>query len=392
MKVALIHNFLYPESGATELVLNTATQLKKRGHKVRVFVLNAPNEVLSEFRRIGVKVDSSGFREWRTNDKRFFSFADPLMLFLNKLRVLPKLFTVSLAVNKDFDLAFTSHYHLTTLTHLFLKVPVVYYCHEPPRFYYEDFNEGGSLREKIFFPKYLINWLYKSFDRKLDKIQARKSDVIIVNSDYSKNVVKKVYGRDSKRIYSGVDTEIFKRLDVEREIILSVGRLYHDLKGHRFVIKSLGRLRSDKPPLVILGGGSEGERNDLVKLAAENNVRLDIKECVSRKELIDYYNRARVCVFGYVREPFGLTAIEAMACETPVVAVSEGGLCESITGDVGFLVERDEKEFAGKLKYILDNPAIAVKMGAAGRKRVKQFFTWDVFGGKLDETLNLTLN
>ena len=89
------------------------------------------------------------------------------------------------------------------------------------------------------------------------------------------------------------------------------------------------------------------------------------------RELVDYYRAADVCLVPSRTESFGLVALEAAACGTPVVAASVGGL-RSIVGDgeTGLLVEgRDPLEWATAVALLLDDRDLAATMGARAAAR-----------------------
>jgi glycosyltransferase involved in cell wall biosynthesis len=74
-----------------------------------------------------------------------------------------------------------------------------------------------------------------------------------------------------------------------------------------------------------------------------------------------------------------------MACGTPVVAVAEGGMQETILdGETGFLVQRSPESFAEALLKLYENPELAEQMGAAGRQHVLQNWTWDKAAERLE--------
>lgn len=77
-------------------------------------------------------------------------------------------------------------------------------------------------------------------------------------------------------------------------------------------------------------------------------------------------------------EPFGLINLEAMACETPVVASAVGGILEVVEdGKTGLLVPPAKPEaLAQALTRVLENPELGARMGRAGRKRVEEKFSW----------------
>lgn len=99
---------------------------------------------------------------------------------------------------------------------------------------------------------------------------------------------------------------------------------------------------------------------------------------VSDDQLVELYNQARVTLYAPVREPFGLVPLEAMACATPVVAVQEGGIPETVlSGQTGLLVPRDPQQFAAAVQRLLADPELAAAYGQAGRQQVLLHWTWE---------------
>src|SRR5262249_20567714 len=103
-----------------------------------------------------------------------------------------------------------------------------------------------------------------------------------------------------------------------------------------------------------------------------------------RAELVHLLSAATVFVCPSVYEPFGLVNLEAMACGTAVVASRVGGIPEIVVeGETGYLVDWDESDqpafargLALRIGELLAGPGLAVRMGAAGRARVLEHFTW----------------
>jgi spore coat protein SA len=109
---------------------------------------------------------------------------------------------------------------------------------------------------------------------------------------------------------------------------------------------------------------------------------------VANSQLCSHYSRAGIFVFPSVwHEPFGIPVIEAMAAGLPVIATRGGALPEVVRdGETGILVERgDSQELAGAIGKLLSDPSLRQRMGAAGRKRVQQLFTWDRSVARLQE-------
>jgi D-inositol-3-phosphate glycosyltransferase len=182
----------------------------------------------------------------------------------------------------------------------------------------------------------------------------------------------------------------------DAKMILYVGR-FDKRKGIDTLVTAVAQSRFRNHPhlhLVIAGGSrpdsSDGiERERIEKIVAE----VGLKDCVTFPGRLDdtvlsfYYAAADVCVLPSHYEPFGLVAIEAMACQTPVVASDVGGLQFTVVPSVtGLLVPpQNELEFATAIDRILDNPDWALELGKAGRQRVEIAFSWDSVASRLNQ-------
>lgn len=100
--------------------------------------------------------------------------------------------------------------------------------------------------------------------------------------------------------------------------------------------------------------------------------------------LSTYYRAADVCIVPSRSESFGLVALEAAACGTPVVAAGVGGLLTLIDDAVtGFLIEnRDPRDFAEAVRTLLDTPATAESMSIAAAERASHY-TWSTTAARL---------
>ena len=107
------------------------------------------------------------------------------------------------------------------------------------------------------------------------------------------------------------------------------------------------------------------------------------RRCCRSPDVIQLYSHAAVFCCPSVYEPFGIINLEAMACETPVVASAVGGILEVVEdGATGLLVPPHRPaDLAAALNALLDDPARARAMGQAGRKRVEEHFSWASVAG-----------
>lgn len=200
---------------------------------------------------------------------------------------------------------------------------------------------------------------------------------------------------DRVRVLSpGVDTDLFTpngdRLAAKaalgltgRALILFVGRL-QALKSPDVAVRAIADLARRAPgldpALVILGGpsGHAGMQPEhLEKLAAELGVadRVSVRPPVPHGALPAYYRAADAVLVPSRSESFGLVALEASACGTPVVATDVGGLRTAVRDEVtGYLVPgATPDEYARALHAILGDPARARAMGEAGARFAKRF-------------------
>ena len=210
----------------------------------------------------------------------------------------------------------------------------------------------------------------------------RCADLILASTGEEAGLLDSLYGADPGRIEvlpPGVDHRLFSpghqaaaraRLGHPgRRVLLFVGRI-QPLKGLDLVVQALSEI--DDAVLWAVGGpsGTEGpaELERVQKLAADLGVaeRLLILPPRPHHELVDYYRAADVCLVPCRTESFGLVALEAAACGTPVVAASVGGLRSIVSdGETGLLVEgRDPLEWATAVALLLDDRDLASAMGA----------------------------
>ncbi|ALM76389.1 glycosyltransferase [Thermococcus barophilus] len=179
---------------------------------------------------------------------------------------------------------------------------------------------------------------------------------------------------------------MFRPLRVPKDnFVLSVGSCTPS-KGFDFIIRSLSRINSKiRPKLIIVSNTIDKDwKIYLEQLATKLNVKLEIKTLIRDYELVHLYNRAKLVVYAPYLEPFGLVPLEAMACGTPVVAVREGGVRESIIDNkTGILVDRDEEEFAEAIVELLLDDEKREKMGQNGIDTVHSFWTLEHAGERL---------
>lgn len=153
---------------------------------------------------------------------------------------------------------------------------------------------------------------------------------VLVNSYFSRESVLRAVGVDARVCYLGIDTEKFAAATGDRSpFVLSVGE-FAKHKNPEFIVRALGASRS-KPPLVWVANRVQSELvKDATRLAERLGVDLRIEEAVSEDQLVDFYRRASALLYAPRLEPFGFAPLEAGSCGTPVIAVAEGGVRETV--------------------------------------------------------------
>lgn len=146
------------------------------------------------------------------------------------------------------------------------------------------------------------------------------------------------------------------------------------------MIEALSKLEKNLRPAlkIIYDRGSEHYKTDLSILSRQCGVELSFLYRISREELVSFYNKAILVACAQLNEPFGLVPLEAMACGTPVVAVSEGGFKETIINrETGILVDRDINKFAIAIEYLLTNKEIRVQYSKNAYEHIRKNWNWE---------------
>jgi glycosyltransferase involved in cell wall biosynthesis len=160
-----------------------------------------------------------------------------------------------------------------------------------------------------------------------DMRSANNVDVFVTNSDMVAQRVRKIYRRDSLRVYPPVDLDNFTVQPHKEDFYVTASRLV-PYKRVSLIVEAFSR--SPRRKLVVIGDGPEYRR--ISSLAGPNVTLMGYQ---SFHSLRDHMQRARGFVFA-AEEDFGIAPLEAMACGTPVIALRRGGLVETmIPGQTG---------------------------------------------------------
>ncbi len=209
------------------------------------------------------------------------------------------------------------------------------------------------------------------------------SDAIFVSCEEERALFRDIYGSSPgtvEVITPGVDRAYFSpgsRSGARsalglgaHPVLLFVGRI-QALKGVDVAVETLASLTDTTAVLLVVGGasGAEGEAElaRVKQLAHQYGVTARVKFLPPQPHhlLATYYRAADVVLVPSRSESFGLVALEASACGTPVVATAVGGLLSLVENDVnGYLVpDRDAEMFARRVSQVLGNPSLATQLG-----------------------------
>lgn len=186
----------------------------------------------------------------------------------------------------------------------------------------------------------------------------------------------------------GVDTKKFRNLNLikKEDIIIGIVKKLEYHYGIEYLIKAIKELEEilseniyDKIKVEIYGKGSlKKNLEDLIKkLGIEKKVKL--KDFIANSEVATAINRMDIFVVPSLEESFGVAAVEAMACEKPIIASDAEGLKEVVIDNVtGFIVPKgDYKIIAEKIKVLIEKETLRKYFGKNGRKRVLKLYNWE---------------
>ncbi|MEM7699686.1 MAG: glycogen synthase [Verrucomicrobiota bacterium] len=246
----------------------------------------------------------------------------------------------------------------------------------------------------------------------LEKTAIEMADAVVAVSYETRNDILRFFDVPEERvpvIYNGIDpneyTPTFDNsilekhgIDPDRPFVLFVGRITRQ-KGIIHLVRAIQHLRPEAQ--VVLCAGAP----DTPEILTEMETAVDgaresfggdiiwIQEMLPEYEKIVLYSHARVFCTPSIYEPFGIINLEAMACETPVVASNVGGMKEIILdGETGLRVPLQQQtespfeatepevfaqDLASALNELFDDRDRADAFGKAGRQRVLETFSWE---------------
>ncbi|MFI2711442.1 glycogen synthase [Micromonospora sp. NPDC018662] len=250
----------------------------------------------------------------------------------------------------------------------------------------------------------LSSWIERTAMEAADAVIAvsggMRADVLTAYPQVDPSKVQVVYnGIDTVQYAPDSGTDVLDRLGIDPALpsVVYVGRITRQ-KGLPYLLRAARELPADTQ-LVLLAGAPDtaeiaAEVEDLVaELRAKRSGVVWVAEMLPKPEVIQVLTHATVFVCPSVYEPMGIVNLEAMACETAVVATATGGIPEVVAdGETGLLVPIEQAtdgsgtplapetfvaDLAAAINALLADPARTERFGLAGRRRAVEHFSWD---------------
>ena len=250
----------------------------------------------------------------------------------------------------------------------------------------------------------------------VEKTALEMADAVIAVSHGTKEDLERLFRIEPARlhvIHNGIDLEEYRPtteadallrygIDPERPYLLFVGRITRQ-KGIIHLVRAIQYMDTGFQVVLCAGAPDTPEIAAEMK-AAVNQAQMDrsnivwIDEMIDKRAVRQLYAHAAVFCCPSIYEPFGIINLEAMACETAVVASAVGGILEVVVdGETGFLVpieqmtespfepvnpEKFECDLAARINELMADPERRQKFGRAGRKRAEEKFGWSAIAGE----------
>jgi alpha-maltose-1-phosphate synthase len=244
----------------------------------------------------------------------------------------------------------------------------------------------------------------------MEKTAILDADAVIAVSNGTREDILRAYPEiDAARIhviYNGIDLAEYRKtsaaqaltdygVDPTRPYVLFVGRITRQ-KGVTHLVDAIEYMPPETQVVLCAGAPDTPEiaaemRAKFTEAKKKNPRIVWIEKMVTKPEAIQLYSNAQVFCCPSVYEPFGIINLEAMACETAVVASATGGIKEVVVdGETGYLVpfapdpvtgfpaqpDQFARDLGSKVTELLADPEKCERFGEAGRRRVEDIFSW----------------
>lgn len=250
------------------------------------------------------------------------------------------------------------------------------------------------------------DYIARFYNSTLLKLLLKHADrIIITQPSYLES---SRYLRDYKGkievIPNGVDVEKFhpktvNNNDTHTIFFLSILDEFHRYKGLEILLKSLKIVKEELPNIKLVVGGKgvlvDDYKSNAVSMGLGGNV--EFTGFISDEDIVDYYNQANIFVLpstSSAQEGFGIVALEALACQTPVITTDIVGVSEDLNEVNGGLVvpPKDPVRLAEAIITILKDDELQKGMGERGRRLVMDKYTWKSVASSMEKLYKIILS
>lgn len=257
----------------------------------------------------------------------------------------------------------------------------LYYCHTPPRYAFDQYERYKKSQNLISIIPFIV---VTSIIKRMYKKNIERMDVVVANSKNVQKRLSKFLNVDSKVVYPPVDIMSYRWI-AQGNYFVSTARL-EPLKRVDMIIKAF--INMPQKRLVVLSGGSQEKE---LKALAKGARNIEFKGWVSEQEKRYYIGNSLATIYIPVDEDFGISPIESMAAEKPVLGVDEGGLSETVLHkQSGYLLQPDFKveDLIAATEYFTRERCI--KMRSTCRVQAGKF-SKEVFAKSITEIFELSI-
>lgn len=338
-------------------------------------------DVIERFTRDGISVQTYG---WVSTNSLLYWLFFPFFFFYDCIATFKHFSRADVVVVT----AFPSNL-IAAVYKLFFRKKFNYYCYEPFAFFH---NPAFITSFPII--KRILLWILALSYGWADKWASRMADTTFTLNQITEKMNKEVYRIPSIITLMGVDSELFRPYEKNRiadeyrtRIIVTHSTDYTFMKRTDLAISAVSLLAKEFPEILLIVTSTQPhspEKQQYVEQVAQLGLTKQVLflGLVPFEDLPLYYAASRCYVSCSYDEMFGTTSSnlpvkEALASGTP--AIRANITTEDVEDGVsGFLVDpRDTQKVAEKIRFCIENPAEAKKMGLAGREKVKKNYTWE---------------
>ncbi len=252
----------------------------------------------------------------------------------------------------------------------------------------------------------------------LEKTAIEMADAVIAVSQETKADIDRLFQIVPERlhvIHNGIDLDEYRKvttttalekygIDRTKLFLLFVGRITRQ-KGIIHLVRAIEHMAAGFQIVLCAGAPDTPEiaqemEESVARANAKHGGVIWIREMVDKETVIELYSHAGIFCCPSIYEPFGIINLEAMACETAVVASAVGGIKEVvIDGETGFLVPLDQmaespfepknpeqfaRDLAARINQLMNDRDLRERFGRAGRKRAEEKFGWPAIAKKTE--------